>query len=474
MEHVLYRKYRPRSFKETLGQEHVTKTLQQALKAGRISHAYLFTGPRGVGKTSVARILAYKVNDLAYEADTNHLDIIEIDAASNRRIDEIRELRDKVRITPATAKYKVYIIDEVHMLTREAFNALLKTLEEPPAHTIFILATTEAHKLPETIISRTQRFEFKPVTAIKVAEHLKNIARNENIAISPEALNLLAEFGAGSFRDSIGYLDQLSSSGKEVTEGDVREVLGLPSQAGVQLIVDALQAGDAKAAMRALGEIREQGVGAAETAAALSKKLRDQLVNGGGGPIPDLLKHLIDVKASLQPYEYLEIVLLESISKDPNRITSVPAKTLVNPQLKSSPNTLRTDSKKAVQKNIKLSSDGSIDLSLWPKIVEMSRSRAASLYTALRLARPTANGSNLILAFQFPLHKKKVELAKHKALISELFEELSGQKIMLTCVVDKKFVPEKMAKPSASSILQADSSLNSISKVFGTAEMLEA
>src|SRR4051795_2327124 len=143
MGQALYRKYRSKSLKEIVGQEHVTKTLEEALKSGRISHAYLFTGPRGVGKTTVARILAREVNAFSYEGESAHLDIIEIDAASNRRIDEIRDLRDKVHIAPTSAKYKVYIVDEVHMLTREAFNALLKTLEEPPAHVIFILATTE-------------------------------------------------------------------------------------------------------------------------------------------------------------------------------------------------------------------------------------------------------------------------------------------------------------------------------------------
>ena len=163
MAQALYRKYRPKKLSDVVGQEHITSTLDNALKSGKLSHAYLFTGPHGVGKTSIARILAHEVNGLKYDDESSHLDIIEIDAASNRRIDEIRDIRDKVHISPTSAKYKVYIIDEVHMLTREAFNALLKTLEEPPAHVIFILATTEVHKLPETIISRTQRYSFKPI-----------------------------------------------------------------------------------------------------------------------------------------------------------------------------------------------------------------------------------------------------------------------------------------------------------------------
>jgi DNA polymerase-3 subunit gamma/tau len=189
---ALYRKYRSKSLDEIVGQEHITDTLSKALKTGRISHAYLFTGPRGVGKTSIARIWAHEINNLPYTDDSSHMDIIEIDAASNRRIDEIRELRDKVYIAPTSAKYKVYIIDEVHMLTKEAFNALLKTLEEPPAHVVFILATTDAHKLPETIVSRTQRYSFKPVETAKVAAHLRTIADAEKIQVDDAALTLLA------------------------------------------------------------------------------------------------------------------------------------------------------------------------------------------------------------------------------------------------------------------------------------------
>lgn len=173
---ALYRKYRSKSLSDIIGQDHITKTLGNALKSGKINHAYLFTGPRGTGKTSVARILAHQINDLPYTDESIHLDIIEIDAASNRRIDDIRELRDKVHSAPSSAKYKVYIIDEVHMLTNESFNALLKTLEEPPAHVIFILATTEVHKLPATITSRAQRHSFKLIPQDQVVEHLAKIA----------------------------------------------------------------------------------------------------------------------------------------------------------------------------------------------------------------------------------------------------------------------------------------------------------
>ena len=203
----LYRSYRSRSFDEIIGQDHITTVLKNALKTDSISHAYLLSGPRGVGKTSTARILAHSVNELEYEGENLNLDIIEIDAASNRRIDEIRDIRDKVNILPVASKYKVYIIDEVHMLTKEAFNALLKTLEEPPAHVIFILATTESHKVPETILSRCVKLNFKPISNDMIFEHLKSISKKEKINISDKALELVSDHARGSFRDAISLLE---------------------------------------------------------------------------------------------------------------------------------------------------------------------------------------------------------------------------------------------------------------------------
>ena len=258
MGQALYRKYRTKTFAETVGQEHITTALENAIKKGRVSHAYLLTGPRGVGKTSIARILAHEINGLAYDEEA-HLDIIEIDAASNRRIDEIRDLRDKVSTAPSAAKYKVYIIDEVHMLTKEAFNALLKTLEEPPAHVVFILATTEAHKLPETIISRTQRYTFRPVPLELVVQHLKYIAKSEKIHIDDDALALIAEHGEGSFRDSISLLDQASNVTDEITRGDVEQMLGLAPAEHIQALQSALEKLDHAAIITTLSSIYAQG-----------------------------------------------------------------------------------------------------------------------------------------------------------------------------------------------------------------------
>src|SRR3990167_8060930 len=315
MGQALYRKYRSRSLEELVGQEHITTTLSNAIKSGKISHAYLFTGPKGVGKTSVARILAHIVNELPYSEDRLHLDIIEIDAASNRRIDEIRDLREKVNISPSSAKYKVYIIDEVHMLTKEAFNALLKTLEEPPEHVIFILATTEAHKLPETIISRTQRFNFKPIPKTAAKTQLQKIAKKERINIEPEALDLLAEHGEGSFRDGIGLLDQLSGSKTTITSADIQLLLGLPPVSLVDAVIDALKTADSGQLIRVLDQAKSQSVNPAALASELGRRLRTKAAGGEvNSPDTRLMKGLLEVPTRSQPFEMLEISLLEAVA----------------------------------------------------------------------------------------------------------------------------------------------------------------
>ena len=216
---ALYRKYRPCKLAEVVGQEQVTKVLENSLKQGKVSHAYLFIGPRGTGKTSVARIFAHEVNGFKYELEDDYVDIVEIDGASNRGIDNIRELREKAAIAPTSGKYKIYIIDEVHMLTKEAFNALLKTLEEPPTHVIFIMATTDAYKVPVTITSRAQTYTFKLADAATMLAHLRKIADAEDIKIADDALQIIVRRGGGSFRDSLSLLDQISTlSSEEITK----------------------------------------------------------------------------------------------------------------------------------------------------------------------------------------------------------------------------------------------------------------
>jgi DNA polymerase-3 subunit gamma/tau len=251
---VLARKWRPQVFEDVIGQRPITQTLQNAISQKRVAHAFLFTGARGVGKTSTARILAKALNcetgpsiNPCNQCKTCHeissgtsMDVIEIDGASNRGIDEIRELRENVRYTPAKSQYKIFIIDEVHMLTREAFNALLKTLEEPPPHIIFIFATTEPHKIPSTILSRCQRYDFKRIPLKEIVESLKKITEEEKVQISQRGLLYLARESEGSMRDAQSLLDQvISYAGKEIRDEDIVEVLGLVDQ---KILHDTLEA----------------------------------------------------------------------------------------------------------------------------------------------------------------------------------------------------------------------------------------
>lgn len=237
---VLYRKYRPTKLTDVVGQKQVTESLTNALKTGKISHAYLFIGPRGTGKTSVARILAHAVNDFPYELEDSYLDIIEIDAASNTGVDNIRELREKAIIAPTRGKYKVYIIDEVHMLSKSAANALLKTLEEPPEHVIFILATTEANKVPITISSRTQTLLFQLADPKIMFQHLRKIADSEQIPITDSALKIVVRRGGGSFRDTLSLLDQVSSlTDAEITDQTITDALGLPTDEALNALLEA-------------------------------------------------------------------------------------------------------------------------------------------------------------------------------------------------------------------------------------------
>lgn len=464
MGQALYRDYRPKSFDDVIGQDHITKTLKNAVASGKISHAYLFTGPRGVGKTSVARILAHEVNQISYNDESIHLDIIEIDAASNRRIDEIRDLRDKVRIAPAQAKYKVYIIDEVHMLTREAFNALLKTLEEPPAHCIFILATTEAHKLPETIISRTQRFEFKSVGPQDTTEHLQTIAKQEKINITPEALQILAKWGGGSFRDSISYLDQLSSYGKKIEAEDVRNLLGLPAQDQIAELVSCLAEGDSAELLNILRKIEQQGVKASAVAKELSSDLRQQVIAGQfDSKTIKLLSDLLEVSSGPQQQERLEISLLDYLAGStaaPPRQTSDLPKPATH---------LRPDTPKSPVKDQTRTESSAFDLTMWEEVVERSKKQAASVYTALRLAKPSLEGNVLNLCFEFPLHQKKLDQAKNKQLVMQIIEDVCGDKVIIETSVNKS--PSSNPAPS---VEPQNNQVNSISSIFGAAEVLEA
>lgn len=513
MGQALYRKYRSKSLSEVVGQAHITDTLEHALQTGRISHAYLFTGPRGVGKTSVARILAHQLNDVPYTEEDNHLDIIEIDAASNRGIDEIRDLREKVYVAPTSGKYKVYIIDEVHMLTTPAFNALLKTLEEPPAHVIFILATTEVHKLPETIISRTQRFTFKPVARPDVMAHLRHIATEEKIDITDEALELVAAHGQGSFRDSIGLLDQAGGLHDRIDQDAIERLIGIPPDALVAELLAASAAGQAAPLLEALAIIRTQGFQAAAVAKAISETLRNQLIAGelaGHEPaVLHLLQQLLEIPVSHSPDHLLELILLEATLAQASADTPPPAQpqpvTTTSPPATSIAHEKPTDQPSAAEPATKkpavppkkstepkpkpkqaeaktepatavapTASDTMLDEASWNQALQALKKQYNTLYSVIRMAHPRFSAGAVELTFGFAFHQKRANDAKNKALLAAVLEKLTGQDITITCLFDKDTVvaAPTPAKPAAAPA--TDAPLSAISNIFGGGELLQS
>jgi DNA polymerase-3 subunit gamma/tau len=468
MGQALYRKYRSRSLDELVGQEHITQTLARALKAGRVSHAYLFTGPRGVGKTSVARILAHEINELPY-SDAQNLDIIEIDAASNRRIDDIRDLREKVFIAPVSAKYKVYIIDEVHMLTGESFNALLKTLEEPPSHVVFILATTEAHKLPATIVSRTQRFAFRPVPNEKVVAHLRELADKENIKITDEALGLIADHGEGSFRDSISLLDQLAhSSAHKITADDVAHTLGLAPADRVRAMVKALAENDRASIAAHLRELATLGTSTSTLVGQLSRALSDAAQDHPG--LYEVIDRLLDVPRAYNPdLKLLTVLMLSTTSAKPESknapaIAAPPAITIAEapPKPKAAAKATQETVARSTAPLTELTNEG------WHMLLAAIKKTNAPLYSVVKQAQPlfAADKQVLTLAFKYQLHRKKLDDPKQKAfLVSAMSATLGGAPSIATSVDIAAMPPPPPP---------ADPTVASVAAIMGGGEMIDA
>lgn len=474
MGEALYRKYRPKSFDDVVGQDHVITTLKNAIKSGRISHGYLLSGPKGVGKTSVARIIAYTLNDFDYKNSSGSLDIIEIDAASNRRIDEIRELRDKVNIAPSIGKYKVYIIDEVHMLTKEAFNALLKTLEEPPEHAVFILATTEAHKLPPTIISRTQHFTFKLVPSSEASNHLKAIAKNENIEISDEALDLIAHHGQGSFRDSISLLDQASNQDK-IAADDIRQLVGEPPASLATQILEYCSSGDLQNLMEVINNYRSHGHNPSKIASQLLANQRDNIQNLNASEAKESLKlmsDLVNVPASFDPEQALEIALITyTLNKQPTKEKPTktaeskpeqPSEQKPEPTPKKPEVTEKQEPKKS-QKPVKADS-----APIWEQVLAKLKGKQNTLYGIARMAEASVDGDVLRLTVPYEFHKKRLLEKRNKSLISAFIQEITGKDVKIDISVKAKDAP--VVKQEEVSVQPLDV----VSKIFGGGEVLES
>lgn len=449
---ALYRKYRSKTLDEVVGQKHVTDVLARSLAKGRIAHAYLLTGPRGVGKTSIARILAHEINKLPYNDDTSHLDIIEIDAASNNGVEDVRDLREKVQIAPVSASKKVYIIDEVHMLSKAAFNALLKTLEEPPEHVVFILATTDADKLPATIVSRTQQFGFRAIAPIDAVTHLKYIAKEEKITITDGALELIALRGDGSFRDSISLLDQLTSLTDDkagITEELVEQSLGLAPTTLINNLIAAYEARDLKEIVQLLDGSIEQGIQATVLASQLIQTVRRLVAQQP--QLLELLDHLLDVAKSSQPHIKLLTILAAHAAPKPKTAAlsapslsvSAPIAELEKQATKAHP-TLPKPAPAASAPVVKQAAvtpapraapvrqpeaatpaqpRSGIAVLDWPALVEYTRVNYVALFSVLSKCSYEVDGNTLTIYTMNAFYKKKLDDTKYSPLLSDCLRE---------------------------------------------------
>lgn len=457
---ALYRKYRSRSFDEIVGQSHVTDLLKNAIKQGKIAHAYLLTGPRGVGKTSIARIIAHEVNGLPYSED-QHLDIIEIDAASNRRIDDIRDLRDKVHIAPVSAKFKVYIIDEVHMLTGESFNALLKTLEEPPEHVIFILATTEIHKVPATIISRTQRFHFRPAAPADIVTHLTNIAKQEKIDVDPVALELVAIHAGGSFRDSVSLLDQLSGLSETITPELVESVLGMAERSRIESIVGALESGNIDTLVSELEAIYRSGVSPIVLTEQLSRAIAERAKQKH--QLYELLDALTNIPKAHDPQLKL-IATLVRYAKPTHK--TVPTAATKEPSIAAKPSELKRPKPAPVEAKIEpeptpavvvttkktvqnATSSGTSEFD-WNAVLPIIKKHHAPLFSVLSRAEVSydAAAERLTLMFAFALHRKKIENQTYRGQLGAVIHDLFGINPEIVAT-DRKSSPASLPEDAA-------------------------
>lgn len=472
----LYRKYRPTNFDNLVGQDHVKNTLTNAFKTSRVAHAYLFTGPRGTGKTSTARLIAKALNctnlhdgfepcgECEFCKDISEgrlIDLIEIDAASNRGIDEVRDLKEKINFAPTRSKVKVYIIDEVHMMTKEAFNALLKTLEEPPAHAYFILATTEAHKIPETIISRCQRFDFKRIGQRTLMTRLSYIAQIEGIKAEDQALEAISKYVDGGLRDAIGLLEQLTVDG-ELNFERVQEILGISGLTLLEKMYEVLTAEQTKEALNIINELHGQGSDLRqfihEFIDLLRNKMLEAVANDDTVKVAGLIK-MIEIFQKAQqrlelniPQLSLEIAVIELTNNFEN--VNIEATQKI-PIKEAKADVLQTKERKhqtIVQKEekieiVELSMDSLTKI--WPRIAE--RIKTPSLRLSLKNAIPVElDGLNVTLQFSTNFHKEKVMEHAHRVELESIIQEFFGKLVKISAIVKsieiKPMIEEKADK----------------------------
>ena len=522
---ALYRKWRPRSFDEVVGQEHIIRTLRNAIASGRIHHAYLFSGPRGTGKTTTARLLAKAVNCLAPEDqrpcnecaicealnEGRLLDLIEIDAASNTGVDDVRELRERVSFRPNEARYKVYVIDEVHMLSNAAFNALLKTLEEPPPHALFVLATTESHKVPATVLSRCQRFDFRRVPLDAIVGRLRWMTEQEDIRADDDALELIARQATGSMRDAESLLDQLSSYDEGgITAEEVRAALGIGASETVMQLVDAVIAGDVAAGLGVINTAIDEGVDPRRFAGQIVEHLRallllrldSDVVSGyvseearprleaqATGFSPTGLARIVRIfnrtvserSGGWQPQLLLEMALVDAVLPPepesgasrtlgargearsplaapawapPSSQARVPApdRSVTRSEAPAGAASTKVAEPAPVYDDVR-PVEGPLTPELlrshWTELLTALRRRNLPLEALMRSSEPIAvEGDVVVLGFEFDLHRARMEEEANKRDVEDVLARLAGRPCQVRCVLSKGRNPTSSRSPA--------------------------
>jgi DNA polymerase-3 subunit gamma/tau len=492
MTQALYRKWRPQTWDAVISQEHIISTLRNAIVADRVAHAYLFAGPRGTGKTTSARLLAKAVNCLAEEPaerpcnqcehclavnEGRFLDLIEIDAASNTSVDDVRDLRDKINFSPNLGKYKIYIIDEVHMLSNAAFNALLKTLEEPPPHAIFVLATTEVHKIPATVLSRCQRHEFRRIPVPDIVAQLEQLAEKENLRVGPEALTLIARQATGAMRDAISLLDQLASTSDEIDLKLAQTVLGTATSQAVIEIVDAILAHDAAKGLDEVHQNLDAGSDPRQFARQIvdylrnllmvrmgnaqqidaTQEVRQQMAQQAQGfeSTHELLRVIrafnhaaSEARLSWQPALPLELAMIEAVeaapaetapaqgTAAPQRVSTPPKAPQKKSQVAAKPKDTADPTEEPAKSEPEADPIPSNVAQNWDQIrtrVRQENPQTQALLNSCKLMG--VKGGKLILGFNGEFAKSKMEQDENLEILKQAMEQVMGESMPVRCVL---------------------------------------